>query len=263
MSDSWARPIKLLLLAILVTAGIFGSASFGTRPVDAQVGPIVCPVGFISTDFGCMPVTALGGCPFGFVLTSAGCLPAQTFNTCPAGFVLTASGCVATAGSVFVAGTTSLPPGCDEVVLPTSFGAATPVATLVAMVQPSAIVTSVWQFSNSSHILIALYFGTVGAPTDATTAGASQSIFICVSAGGTFVPQGASTTSCADGFVLTAAGCLPTASIGGCPAGFGATVSGCQPPSPAPARRALALRRPLAVAYRSPARVPACRALWT
>ena len=270
MSDSWTRPIKLLLLAILVTAGVLASASFGTRPANAQVGPCPvgfvftsggcvpasaiggCPVGFVFTNGGCVPVSAIGGCPVGFVLTnggcvpasaiggcsvgfvltSAGCMPSQTVNTCAAGFVLTASGCVATAGSVSVAGTTNLLAGCDEVVLTSGFGANTPVTTIVVMVQPSGIVTSVWQFSNSLHTFLAVFFSTPGAPTDANTVGASQSVFMCVSDSGIFAPQapqGASATSCADGFVLTASGCLPTASIGGCPAGFGATVSGCQP----------------------------------
>jgi hypothetical protein len=231
MSNPWMRPIKLTLLAILVTAGVLASASFGTRAVDAQVGPIVCPVGFVSTDFGCVPVAALGGCPVGFVLTSAGCLPSQTVNTCAAGFALTAIGCVSTTSTLPVAGSANLLPGCDELVLPTGFGANTPATTLVAMVQPGGIVTSVWQFSNSLHIFIALYFGTVGAPTDATTAGASQSVFICVSVGGTFVPQGASTTSCADGFVATPGGCLPVS--GSCTAGFffAPALGGCVPMS--------------------------------
>jgi hypothetical protein len=47
-------------------------------------------------------------------------------------------------------------------------------------------VLSIWQFSNSLHAFQALYFSTAGAPTDITSVGPNQSIFICVSGAATF-----------------------------------------------------------------------------
>jgi hypothetical protein len=60
----------------------------------------------------------------------------------------------------------------------------------VGLVQPNGIVVSVWMFNNSLHAFQAGYFNVAGAPVDFTTVGPNQSLFICVSASGTF-PAGA------------------------------------------------------------------------
>ncbi len=53
-------------------------------------------------------------------------------------------------------------------------------------VQPSGIVAGVWRFNNSRKVFEAGFFNTPGAPTDFSTTGPKQSLFICVTASGTF-----------------------------------------------------------------------------
>lgn len=88
------------------------------------------------------------------------------------------------------AATVALSRGCNEVITAANTAAGTPVSTIVGQVQPGGIVVSVWRFDNSLHAFQAGFFSTAGAPTDFSTTGPSQSLFICVSASGTF-PTGA------------------------------------------------------------------------
>jgi len=76
--------------------------------------------------------------------------------------------------------------GCNEVITPASIANNTPIATEVAAVSGTQVV-SVWQFNNSLRAFQALFFSMAGAPVDRSTVGPLQSIFICVSSdGGTF-----------------------------------------------------------------------------
>jgi hypothetical protein len=85
--------------------------------------------------------------------------------------------------------TTSLSRGCNEVITGPSVAANTPVSTVAGLVQPAGIVVSIWQFNNSTHAFQAGYFNPAGAPTDFSTTGPGQSLFICVSGAGTFPTQ--------------------------------------------------------------------------
>jgi len=88
------------------------------------------------------------------------------------------------------ANTVALSRGCNEVITPANLAANTPVATVVGTVAPGGIVVSAWQFNNSLHAFQAGFFAQAGAPTDFSTIGPSQSLFLCVSSSGTF-PTGA------------------------------------------------------------------------
>jgi hypothetical protein len=94
--------------------------------------------------------------------------------------VLTANG---TCQSGTGGGTFTLSPGCNEVVLTQNEQTAGP-ATLASLVQPSGIVVSIWQFSNTTHTMQAVYFSTPGAPTDSSSLMGSQSAFVCVNGSG-------------------------------------------------------------------------------
>jgi len=89
--------------------------------------------------------------------------------------------------------TVSLTRGCNEVVTGPSVATA-PVSGTVSglvtnLVTPSSAVVSVWMFNNSTHAFQAGFFSTAGAPTDFSTVGAGQSLFICVNGTATFNNQ--------------------------------------------------------------------------
>jgi hypothetical protein len=89
--------------------------------------------------------------------------------------------------------TVSLTRGCNEVVTGASTATA-PVSGTVSglvtnLVSPSSAVVSVWMFNNSTHAFQAGFFSTAGAPTDFSTVGAGQSLFICVNGNATFNNQ--------------------------------------------------------------------------
>jgi hypothetical protein len=65
----------------------------------------------------------------------------------------------------------------------------TPFATIAGLVTPGGQVVSIWMFNNSLHAFQAGYFSTAGAPTDISTVGPNQSLFICVSGAATFPTQ--------------------------------------------------------------------------
>ena len=84
------------------------------------------------------------------------------------------------------AATVALSRGCNEVLTPASLVANATATQVLALVSPSSVVVSIWQFNNSLHAFQALYFNTAGAPTDISSVGPNQSIFICVSGAATF-----------------------------------------------------------------------------
>jgi hypothetical protein len=85
--------------------------------------------------------------------------------------------------------TTALSRGCNEVITGPSVAANTPFATIAGLVTPGGQVVSIWMFNNSLHAFQAGYFSTAGAPTDISTVGPNQSLFICVSGAATFPTQ--------------------------------------------------------------------------
>lgn len=232
------RTGRAMIAALLLVLGLFGAASFNSGPADAQVNPFSCPTGFfyVASIGGCVPVAGTT-CPVGFAFLPAagGCVPVSGVTTCPAGFALTTSGCLPPASSAAVVSTVSLSAGCNEVVLVGLLGSATPIATIVGMVQPAGIVSSAWQYNNAAHLYLALYFATPGAPTDTTTAAAFQSVFICTSSSGTVSSQAASSTQaapvsgCPAGTLLTVIGCSPVTTAQGCLIGLAPTLAGCLP----------------------------------
>ncbi|MHB8575868.1 MAG: hypothetical protein ACYDCQ_11130, partial [Dehalococcoidia bacterium] len=82
--------------------------------------------------------------------------------------------------------TVSLSRGCNEVITGPTTSAAASATVILGLVSPSSVVVSIWQFNNSLHAFQALYFSTAGAPTDISSVGPNQSIFICVSGAATF-----------------------------------------------------------------------------
>jgi len=96
-----------------------------------------------------------------------------------------------TVGLSPTAATVNLNQGCNEVIVPASYAAGTPTATIVGLAKGVTVV-SAWVFNNSTHTFAAGFFSVAGAPTDgfATTIAGGASIFLCVSGSGTF-PTGA------------------------------------------------------------------------
>ena len=84
------------------------------------------------------------------------------------------------------AATVALNRGCNEVLTPANLAGNASATAVLALVSPSSVVVSIWQFNNSLHAFQALFFNTAGAPTDISSVGPNQSIFICVSGAATF-----------------------------------------------------------------------------
>jgi hypothetical protein len=84
-----------------------------------------------------------------------------------------------------VPNTVNLVRGCNEVITPASLAQNTPIATYLGTVAPSGVVVSIWQYNNAAQAFGALYFSTAGAPTNGTSVGGNQSVFICASGGAT------------------------------------------------------------------------------
>jgi hypothetical protein len=84
------------------------------------------------------------------------------------------------------AATVALSRGCNEVLTPANLAGNASATAVLALVSPSSVVVSIWQFNNSLHAFQALFFNTAGAPTDISSVGPNQSIFICVSGAATF-----------------------------------------------------------------------------
>jgi hypothetical protein len=137
-----------------------------------------CPAGYVYVNGSCLPSSST--CPTGYYYSNGACLPSST--TCPSGYYYSNGACLPSTTSV----STPLSVGCDQVIPPGATLGPQPVANVVALVQPSNILVSVWQFNNALHIMQSLYFNTPGAPVDNTTVAANQGVFLCVSANGTF-----------------------------------------------------------------------------
>jgi len=80
--------------------------------------------------------------------------------------------------------TVGLSTGCNEVLTPPSLAGGSTGAQVAALAT-NFNVTSIWVFNNATHTFGALYFpGT--APTDISSAGPNQSVFVCGTGSGTF-----------------------------------------------------------------------------
>jgi hypothetical protein len=140
------------------------------------------------------------GLPLALALTSCSSVTAQLLGGGAAGTAIITANFVGdvTGASVQAqttvnlspaAATASLSAGCNQVLTPASLAAGTSIATLVGMVQPSGVVSSMWVFDNVSHTWQAVYFSGTGAPTNGpTSVGPGQSLLVCVTGSATF-PQ--------------------------------------------------------------------------
>jgi len=80
--------------------------------------------------------------------------------------------------------TVALTTGCNEVLTPPALAAGS-TGTQVAALASGFNVTSIWVFNNGTHTFMALYFPG-NAPTDISSVGPNQSVFICGTGTGTF-----------------------------------------------------------------------------
>ncbi len=235
MSQLRVRTRWTVVAAVMLTLGVFGATNFTAQPADAQINPFGCPNGFVFVPAlsGCVPITG-SICPAGSTLSGGFCVPISG-STCPAGSTLSGGVCVLPATAPVSVAATPVSPGCNEVVIGNGVGAVTQATTIVTLVQPSGIVNSIWQYNNPLHVYLAIYFASPGAPVDATTAVANQSVFICVTGGGAASSQTASqaqTTqpgTCPVGSIATNFGCVPVSTAQGCPIGFVPVIGGCLP----------------------------------
>jgi hypothetical protein len=184
------------VVTFTTSSGVFGSTSLTAGggqqiysvhcgPVPATVPTILIPTLGVTTTFAltsCQTATAtlFGGGAAGTAVVVANFIGDFTGGTTQATTSVQLSAAPLT---------TSLSRGCNEVITGPSVAANTPVSTVAGLVQPAGIVVSIWQFNNSTHAFQAGYFNPAGAPTDFSTTGPGQSLFICVSGAGTFPTQ--------------------------------------------------------------------------
>lgn len=143
------------------------------------------------------------------LLPTPGLLTTLTLNSCPSVTATLVGGGEAGTATVIAnfvgdfTGATAFPPGevtvnltpgpitvplttgCNEVITPAALAAGSNGAAVAALAT-GFNVTSIWVFNNASHTFQALYFSTTGAPTDISSAGPGQSVFVCGTGSGTF-----------------------------------------------------------------------------
>lgn len=184
------------VITFVTNSGVFGNpattASNAQQTVSVHCGE--------AATFNPVIFTPIAGNFFNFSFSSCQSVTATLYGggaagtaTVLANFVGDFTGATAQAATTVILSATSptvaLSRGCNEVITPSNTAANTPIATIVGLVQPNGIVVSVWMFNNSLHAFQAGYFNVAGAPTDFSTVNANQSLFICVSAAGTFPAQ--------------------------------------------------------------------------
>jgi len=81
--------------------------------------------------------------------------------------------------------TVSLSTGCNEVITPAALAGGSNGAAVAALAS-GFNVQSIWVFNNATHTFQALFFAAAGAPTDISSVGPNQSVFICGTGAGTF-----------------------------------------------------------------------------
>jgi len=190
------------VITFTTSAGFFSSgtgsgtaSTFASQVASVQCGavPGTSPLITFPTNFVGLGVNT----PF-FALTGACNTAAVTLNgggavgvaVVTADFVGDFTGATAFASTSVAlspaAATVALNRGCNEVLTPANLAGNASATAVLALVSPSSVVVSIWQFNNSLHAFQALFFNTAGAPTDISSVGPNQSIFICVSGAATF-----------------------------------------------------------------------------
>jgi len=192
------------VITFTTSAGFFSSgtgsgtaSTFASQVASVQCGAvpgtsplITFPTNFVGLGLNGVNVPFFGttGCNSAAVTLNGGGAVGDAVVT--ADFVGDFTGATAFASTSVAlspaAATVALNRGCNEVLTPANLAGNASATAVLALVSPSSVVVSIWQFNNSLHAFQALFFNTAGAPTDISSVGPNQSIFICVSGAATF-----------------------------------------------------------------------------